>query len=37
VALCLFSSGVWILFQPMEMRGMLPENGGMMAQSEITP
>ena len=38
LALTLYASGVWILLQPMEMRGTLPADAdGVIAQSEAQP
>jgi ferredoxin len=37
LALALYAGGIWILLQPMEMRGTLPADAGVFAQSEAQP
>ena len=37
LAIVLYAAGVWILLQPMEMRGTLPANASVIAHSETQP
>jgi cytochrome c oxidase assembly factor CtaG len=37
LALVLYAGGVWILLQPMQMRGTLPADAAVIAQSEAQP
>ena len=37
LAIALYAAGVWILLQPMEMRGTLPANASVIAHSETQP
>jgi hypothetical protein len=37
LAIALYASGVWILLQPMEMRGTLPTEAPVVAHSEVSP
>ena len=37
LAIALYAAGVWILLQPMEMRGTLPTDTTVVAHSEVSP
>jgi hypothetical protein len=37
LAIALYAAGVWILLQPMEMRGTLPTEAPVVAHSEVSP
>ncbi|QDT75598.1 cytochrome c oxidase assembly protein [Lacipirellula limnantheis] len=37
LAIALYASGVWILLQPMQMRGTLPADAAVIAQNEAQP